>query len=73
MMLHDLVKLGCLSPEGCIVSEPVGQQQISCNIKAVTDMLCMVGITSDRDDFSTRILVHFQDIRMRMREGESAI
>ena len=73
MMLHDLVELGCLSPEGCIVSEPVGQQQISCNIKAVTDMLCMVGITSDRDDFSTRILVHFQNIRMRMREGESAI
>ena len=72
-MLHDLVELGCLSPEGCIIAEPVGQQQISCNIKAVTDMLCMVGITSDRNDFSACILVHFQDVRMRVWEGQPTV
>ena len=51
----------------------MGEQQISCSIKAVADMLCMMRVASDSDNFSSGILVHFQDICMRMRERETTV
>ena len=56
-----------------IVTETVGEQQLSCNIKAIANMLRMMRVASDCDDFSAGVLVHFQDICMRMREGETAV
>ncbi len=56
-----------------IVTETMGEQQISCSIKAVADMLCMMRVASDGDNFSSGVLVHFQDICMRMRERETTV
>ena len=53
--------------------QTVGEQQLSCNIKAIANMLRMMRVASDCDDFSAGVLVHFQDICMRMREGETAV